>query len=173
MSRLAVVALVVPILAGPLFARGVQDSKITRQETAISIDVKDVDVVDVLRLLAEIGQFNLVADANVSCKTTLALKAVPWTQVLDLILKTCRLGQDRLGTNLVRIASIEALRQELEHRRKYEEEKALSGELTTRYHRLSYARARELTAVLEKFLSPRGSITFDERTNTLIITDIR
>jgi type IV pilus assembly protein PilQ len=142
-------------------------------ETLIDIDVREADARDVLRLLAEVGGFNLAVDPGVSCDATLKLKQVPWPQVLDLVLRTCGLEQERLGENLVRVASAEELRKEYEARRKYEEEKALAGPLETRYLRLAYAKARELAPVLSKFLSPRGSVVFDERTNTLIVTDIR
>ena len=142
------------------------------EETVIDIDVKDADVLDVLRLLAEIGEFNLVADPDVSCSFTLKLRAVPWTQVLDLVLSTCRLAEDRIGENVVRVATSEQLRRELEERRKYDEEKRLSGPLQTTYRKLAYGRARDIAPILEKFLSPRGSVVFDERTNTLVITDV-
>jgi type IV pilus assembly protein PilQ len=142
-------------------------------ETLIDIDVREADARDVLRLLAEVGGFNLAVDPGVSCDATLKLKQVPWPQVLDLVLRTCGLEQERLGENLVRVASAEELRKEYEARRKYQEEKALAGPLETRYLRLAYAKARELAPVLSKFLSPRGSVVFDERTNTLIVTDIR
>jgi type IV pilus assembly protein PilQ len=142
-------------------------------ETLIDIDVREADARDVLRLLAEVGGFNLAVDPGVSCDATLKLKQVPWPQVLELVLRTCGLEQERLGENLVRVASAEELRKEYEARRKYQEEKALAGPLETRYLRLAYAKARELAPVLSKFLSPRGSVVFDERTNTLIVTDIR
>lgn len=142
------------------------------EETLIDIDVKDADVLDVLRLLAEVGDFNLVADPEVSCTLTLKLESVPWPQVLDLVLRTCRLAQDRIGENLVRVATSEQLRRELEERRRYEEEKKLAGPLQTTYRKLAYGRARDIAPILERFLSPRGSVVFDERTNTLIITDV-
>jgi type IV pilus assembly protein PilQ len=142
-------------------------------ETSIDLDVREADVQDVLRLLAEVGGFNLAVDPGVSCASTLKLKQVPWPQVLDLLLRTCRLEKERIGENLVRVAAAEELRKEYEARRKYQEEKALSGPLETRYTRLAYARAKELAPLLSKFLSPRGSVIFDERTNTLIVTDIR
>lgn len=141
-------------------------------ETVIDIDVKDADILDVLRLLAEVGEFNLVADPDVSCSFTLKLRAVPWPQVLDLALKTCRLAQDRIGDNVVRVATVEQLTAEYEERRKYDEEKRLSGPLVTTYKQLAYGRARDIAPILEKFLSARGSVVFDERTNTLIITDV-
>jgi type IV pilus assembly protein PilQ len=142
-------------------------------ETLIDIDVREADVEDVLRLLAEVGGFNLAVDPGVSCKATLKLKQVSWPQVLDLALRTCSLDQERLGKNIVRVASREQIRKEYEERRKLEEEKALAGPLETRYLRLAYARARELAPILSKFVSPRGSVAFDERTNTLIVTDVR
>ena len=141
-------------------------------ETLIDIDVKDADVLDVLRLLARIGDFNLASDPGVSCRPTLALKQVPWPQVLELALRVCNLSQERLGPNLVRVATTAELRKEYEDKRKLEEEKALAGALETRYVKLAYAKARDLAPVLTKFLSPRGSVSFDERTNTLLITDV-
>jgi type IV pilus assembly protein PilQ len=143
------------------------------EETLIDIDVREAEVQDVLRLLAEVGGFNLAVDPGVSCAATLKLKQVPWPQVLDLVLRTCGLEQERLGENLVRVASAEEIRKEYEERRKYQEEKALSGPLETRTLRLAYGKARDLAPILSKFLSPRGSVVFDERTNTLIITDVR
>jgi type IV pilus assembly protein PilQ len=139
----------------------------------IDIDVREADVRDVMRLLAEVGGFNLAVDPGVSCEATLKLKQVPWPQVLDLVLRTCGLEQERLGENLVRVAAAEEIRKEYEERRKYQEEKALAGPLETRYVRLAYAKARDLAPMLSKLLSPRGSVVFDERTNTLIVTDIR
>ncbi len=141
-------------------------------ETLIDLDVKDADVLDVMRLLAEIGEFNLVADPEVSCNATLKLRAVPWPQVLELVLRTCGLVEDRIGENVFRVATSEQLRREHEERRKYEEEKRLAGPLKTTYRKLAYGRARDLAPILEKFLSSRGSVVFDERTNTLIITDV-
>ena len=72
------------------------------EETRIDIDVKEADVVDMLRLLAEIGDFNLVADPDVSCHLTLKLESVPWRQVLEIVIRNvpaCR-GSNRrqLGT---------------------------------------------------------------------------
>lgn len=144
----------------------------TEEEALIDFDVKDADVVDILRLLAEVGRFNLVADPDVRCRLTLKLTSVRWEQVLQLALRGCRLGEDRLGENLIRVARVEQLTAEQQAKRKYEEERRLVGPLRTTYRRLAYARARELAPLLRNFLSPRGEVVFDERTNTLIITDI-
>lgn len=161
-----------PIILVSLLWFGAQDPPTPSDETLIDIDVKDADVLDILRLLAEVGGLNLVADPDVSCETTLSLKSVPWPQVLDVVLRTCRLAEDWMGPNLLRVATTEQLRTELQERRRYDEEKRKSGPVETRYVRLAYARARDIAPVLEKFLSPRGSVAYDARTNTLIITDV-
>lgn len=140
-------------------------------ETRISIDVKDADVIDVVRLLSEVGAFQVVVDPGVSCKLTLKLNAVPWPAVLNTALKVCGLGQEE-DNGIVRVAPVARLTAEQAERRKLAEEQRLNRPLRTTMYRLSYARAQELAPLLKKFLSPRGEIVVDPRTNTLIITDI-
>jgi type IV pilus assembly protein PilQ len=141
------------------------------EETRISIDVKDADVIDVVRLLSEVGNFQVVVDPGVSCKLTLKLNAVPWPSVLNTALKVCGLGQEE-DNGIVRVAPVARLTAEQAERRKLAEEQRLNRPLRTTMYRLSYARAQELAPLLKKFLSPRGEIVVDPRTNTLIITDI-
>jgi type IV pilus assembly protein PilQ len=107
----------------------------------------------------------------VSCKLTLKLNQVPWPSVLSVGLKVCGLGQDSEG-GIVRIAPVARLTAEHAAQRRLEEEKSLSGPLKTTTYRLSYARAQELAPLVKKFLSPRGEVHFDPRTNTLIIRDV-
>jgi type IV pilus assembly protein PilQ len=140
-------------------------------ETRLSIDVKDANVIDVVRLLSEVGGFQVVADAGVSCKLTLKLKDVEWPTVLDLALRSCGLAQETEG-NVVRVATAARLTEEAAQRRRLDEERRLGGPLRTDTYRLSYARAQELAPLLRRFLSPRGTVEFDARTNTLFVTDI-
>jgi type IV pilus assembly protein PilQ len=140
-------------------------------ETRISIDVKDANVIDVVSLLSEVGGFQVVADGSVSCKLTLKLKEVEWPTVLDLALRSCGLAQETEG-NVVRVAPASKLLEELAQRRRLDEERRLRGPLRTDVYRLSYARAQELAPLLRRFLSPRGTVEFDARTNTLFVTDI-
>jgi type IV pilus assembly protein PilQ len=137
----------------------------------ISIDVKDADIVDVVRLFAEVGGFQVVVDSGVSCKLTLKLKDVEWPQAFDVALRSCNLGEDT-ENGISRVAPVAKLVAERQERRRLEEERRLSGPLRTETRRLSYARAQELAPLLKSFLSPRGSVVFDPRTNTLFITDI-
>lgn len=141
-------------------------------QTRIDIDLKEVPASDVLGLVAELGRFNLVIDPGVSCRLTLNVKAVSWRELMVTILRSCQLGEDWMGQNLVRVAPLGQLRKELEERRKYEEQKKAAGPLETTTTRLTYARAKDIAPLLRKFLSPRGEVAFDERTNTLIITDV-
>jgi type IV pilus assembly protein PilQ len=141
-------------------------------ETLIDVDLKDVNADGVLSLLAEVGGFNLVMDPDAACRLTLSLKAVRWQDVYKTVLRSCRLGEDRMGKNLVRVARLDQLARELEERRKYEDEKKAAGPLQTTYRRLAYARAKDMAPLVRKFLSPRGEVSFDERTNMLIITDV-
>lgn len=140
-------------------------------ETRLSIDVKDASVIDVVRLLSEVGGFQVVADAGVSCKLTLKLKDVEWPTVLDLALRSCALAQETEG-NVVRVAPASRLLEEATQRRRLDEERRLNRPLRTDTYRLSYARAQELAPLLRRFLSPRGTVEFDARTNTLFVTDI-
>jgi len=137
----------------------------------ISIDVKDAHVIDVVRLLAEVGGFQIVADAGLSCTLTLALKDVEWPTVLDLALRSCGLAEEHDG-NVVRVAPAARLLAETAERRQLDEARRLARPLRTEVHRLSYARAADLAPLLRKFLSARGSVEFDARTNTLFVTDV-
>jgi len=141
-------------------------------EARISLDFKDADGVDVVRLFAEVGGFQVVVDPGVSCKLTLKLNEVRWTSALDVALKSCGLGRDE-ENEIVRVAPVAKLAAETAAQRKLDEEKRLSGPLEMRSYRLSYARAAELAPIIKKFLSPRGEVIYDSRTNTLIVIDVQ
>jgi type IV pilus assembly protein PilQ len=157
--------------AALLAAAPAPEAKGPPEETRISIDVKDVSIIDMVRLLSELAGFQVVIDGGVSCSLTLKLTDVPWPKVLDTALRSCRLGHEE-DNGIVRIASVARLTQEAAERRKLAEEKRLSGPLRVTRYPLSYARARDLAPTLKKFLSPRGEILVDERTNTLIVMDV-
>jgi type IV pilus assembly protein PilQ len=138
----------------------------------ISLDFKDGDLQDIFRLFADISGLNVVVNPGVSGKVTLKLTEVPWDQALDLILKTNGLGYT-LEDNVIRIAKLSDLQREEQERRKLAEEKALAGDLLVQNFRLSYAKAHDLEPTVKKVaLSPRGQIITDDRTNTMIITDL-
>lgn len=140
-------------------------------EARISIDVKDASIKDVLRLMAEVGSFQVVIDSEVSCSLTMKLTQVRWETALQMALRSCGLAQEE-ENGIVRVAPASKLLSELRSRQQLAEERRLNQPMKTTLYRLSYARAQEIAPILQKFLSPRGQVIFDVRTNTLLVTDI-
>jgi len=138
----------------------------------VSLDFQGADLRAVLRTFSEISGLNLVIDPTIQGTVDVALRDVPWDQALDIILRANKLGYVVDGT-IVRIAPLTVLADEESQRRKLTDEQALAGELRVLTRSLSYARAEDLRTLLtQTVLSQRGSIQFDQRTNTLIINDL-
>jgi type IV pilus secretin PilQ/predicted competence protein len=138
----------------------------------ISLDLQDTDIDNALRIIAEVSNLNIIASEEVTGKITLRLVDVPWDQALDVILKTN--GLDMIQeNNVVRIAPVEKMvaeREALKQARQAEED---LEPLSVRYVRISYAKAAELKPLVESVLSERGATVYDERTNQLIVKDIK
>jgi type IV pilus secretin PilQ/predicted competence protein len=140
--------------------------------TPVSLDFQGADLRAVLRTFAEISALNMVIDPTVQGTVDVALRDVPWDQALDIILRANKLGYVVDGT-IVRIAPLTVLAEEESQRRKLADEQALAGELRVLTVSLSYAKAEEMQGLLTKSaLSSRGTVQVDQRTNTLIITDL-
>jgi type IV pilus assembly protein PilQ len=139
-------------------------------EARISLDVKDASVEDIVRLLTEVGGFQAVFDPGISCKLTVKLTEVRWQAALDVSLRSCRLAREE-ENGILRIAPMDRLGEESAARRRLEEEQRLSAPHSVARFRLSYARAQEIAPLLKRFLSVRGDVVYDSRTNTLIIVD--
>jgi type IV pilus assembly protein PilQ len=137
----------------------------------ISVNLKDVDLKDFFRLIHEISGLNVVLDPDVKGSLTIVLDDVPWDQALDIVLKNNTLSR-QLDGNVLRIATVDTLRKEAESRRAEKEAEAMEIEKVTVTRFLSYAHARDVEATVKKFLTQRGDVTTDERTNAVIINDI-
>ena len=137
----------------------------------VSIDLPNTDLVTFLRYLADVGHLNLVCDNDVQGTATYKFTDVPWDQVLDIVLKNAGLGKE-IDNGVLRVAKISTLQREAEERGKLAEATALSGDLETVVKPLSYAKVGEASGLVSKLLSRRGSVIVDDRTNTLIITDL-
>jgi len=138
----------------------------------ISLDFKDADIQNVLRVLADVSGLNIIATDDVQGKVTLHLNDVPWDQAFDLILRTNRLSSIREG-NVVRISSVERITQEREQLLAAAQAQQEVEPLRVKYVRVNYARAdEELIEKVRGVLTERGSVTFDDRTNTVIVRDI-
>ncbi|MBI1740738.1 MAG: type IV pilus secretin PilQ [Acidobacteriales bacterium] len=137
----------------------------------ISVNLKDVDLKDFFRLVHEISGLNVVLDPNVHGNLTIVLDDVPWDQALDIVLKNNELSRQLEG-NVLRIATVDTLKKEAENRRAQIEAEALAVDKVTITRFLSYAHSKDVVPTLKKFLSQRGDIVSDDRTNALIISDI-
>ena len=137
----------------------------------IDLDLKDADIHNILRLLADVGRVNIVTADDVSGNVTIRMRNVPWDQALDVVLQAKGLGMVRSG-NLIRVAPLATLQKERELRLAAAKQEYELTPLETRLIPVSYAQADELQARAKDLLSPRGSIAVDERTNVLIARDI-
>ncbi len=137
----------------------------------ISVNLKDVDLKDFFRLIHEISGLNVVLDPNVHGTLTVVLDDVPWDQALDIVLKNNDLARELEG-NVLRIATVETLKHEADARRAQIESEALAVEKVQVTRFLSYAQAKAVVITVKKFLSQRGDVVADDRTNAVIINDI-
>ena len=137
----------------------------------ISVNLKDVDLKDFFRLIHEISGLNVVLDPNVKGTLTIVLDDVPWDQALDIVLKNNDLSRQLEG-NVLRIATVETLRKEAESRRAQVEAEALAVDKVTVTRFLSYAHSKDVVPTVKNFLTQRGDVISDDRTNALIIQDI-
>lgn len=137
----------------------------------ISVNLKDVDLKDFFRLIHEISGLNVVLDPAIHGNLTIVLDDVPWDQALDIVLKDNELSR-QLDGNVLRIATVETLRKEAEGRRAQIDAEALAVDKVTITRFLSYAHAKDVLVPLKKFITQRGDIVADERTNSIIVSDI-
>ena len=140
----------------------------------LSLNFQDIEVRSVLQLLADFTDLNIVVSDSVQGKLTLRLKNVPWDQALDIILQTKALGKRQAG-NVIMIAPAE----EIANRERIElegmKQKTELAPLRTEFFQANYAKAAELASLLQSkeggMMTERGSVSVDERTNTLLIND--
>jgi type IV pilus assembly protein PilQ len=137
----------------------------------ISVNLKDVDLKDFFRLIHEISGLNVVLDPNVHGTLTIVLDDVPWDQALDIVLKNNDLARELEG-NVLRIATVETLKHEADARRAQIESEAMAVEKVSVTRFLSYAKAKDCILTVKKFLSQRGDVVADDRTNAVIVSDI-
>jgi type IV pilus assembly protein PilQ len=137
----------------------------------IDLDLKDADVHNVLRLLADVGRVNIVTADNVQGSVTIRMRNVPWDQALDVVLQAKSLGMVRQG-NMIRVAPLADLEKEREMQIARRKQEMQLAPLETRLIPVSYAEAKDIQARAKELLSERGSIAVDERTNVMIVRDV-
>lgn len=157
---------------------------------ALSMEFQDVEIRSVLDILAQFTEMNVVASDSVAGNITLRLINVPWDQALDIILKSKNLGKRENGNVILVAPATELAEQEA---KELEAQQAVQdfAPLRTEYIRLSYARAQDVLTLISDgsgpsssgstnstsgdnntLLSNRGTVTIDDRTNTLIVKDV-
>nr|WP_286946912.1 type IV pilus secretin PilQ [Pseudomonas sp. UBA6718] len=162
----------------PLSSDDVEKRKLERfayTGEKLSLNFQDIDVRSVLQLIADFTDLNLVASDTVQGNITLRLQNVPWDQALDLVLKTRGLDKRKVG-NVLLIAPADEIaareRQELEAQNQIAELAPLRRELI----QVNYAKAADIAALFQSVAGigdddakeERGSVTVDDRTNSII-----
>ena len=153
-----------------------EKSVLEKEGKLISINFQDIPVRNVLQLIADYNDFNLVVSDSVSGNLTLRLDGVPWQQVLDIILQVKGLDK-RVDGNVILVApkaELDLREQQALEKSRLEEE---LGELKSEIIKINFAKATDIADMIGgegavSMLSDRGSITIDERTNSLLIREL-
>ena len=140
----------------------------------ISLNFQDIPVRTVLQIIADYNEFNLITSDTVTGNITLRLDSVPWDQALDIILKVKGLDKRMQGNILMVAPSDELAAREAKNLQAQQQVEELAP-LYSEYVQINYAKAAEFSELIKNedtsILSPRGSVSVDERTNTLLIRD--
>ena len=140
----------------------------------ISLNFQDIPVRTVLQIIADYNEFNLITSDTVTGNITLRLDGVPWDQALDIILKVKGLDKRMQGNILMVAPSDELAAREAKNLQAQQQVEELAP-LYSEYVQINYAKAAEFSELIKNedtsILSPRGSVSVDERTNTLLIRD--
>ncbi|HRK03071.1 MAG TPA: secretin N-terminal domain-containing protein, partial [Oligoflexia bacterium] len=147
----------------------------------ITLQLRDAEVHDVFRVIAEASEFNIVLGEDVKGKLTLNLIDVPWDQALDIVLNSNRLAAERFGS-VLRITTIDGLTKEKEAEATAKRAQEAAEPLVVKIFPISYAKPEDMKRILEDFLSKefagnsagggrRGSIQIEPRTNSLVVRD--
>jgi type IV pilus assembly protein PilQ len=155
-------------------AANAQEDKPIYTGERLTLNFQDIETRAVLQLLADASGQNIVVSDSVSGNVTLRLQNVPWDQALDIVLRTKGLDK-RKQDNVIIVAPQAELaareKADLAARKDVQELAPLRSE----YLQVNYAKAKDMEALIKSqnnsLLSPRGSVTVDERTNTLLLQD--
>ncbi|MBC7792112.1 MAG: type IV pilus secretin PilQ, partial [Clostridia bacterium] len=138
----------------------------------VSLNFKDADIVNVIRLIADVTGENIITSEDVKGKVTVRLRNVPWETALDTILKSK--GYDKVRqNNILRISSATQIQQEREAEVARQRANELIEEKVIKIVTVNYATASEIVGQLKGLLSSRGTVQTDDRTNTIIVEDVR
>jgi type IV pilus assembly protein PilQ len=155
-------------------AEEIQRERFTYTGERLSLNFQDIEVRSVLQLIADFTDLNIVVSDSVTGNITLRLRNVPWDQALDIVLRSRGLDMREAG-NVIYVAPSEEIaareQLELESQQVLQEHAPLRAE----FIQVNYARAEDVAGIIRSeratFMSDRGSLTVDSRTNTLLVQD--
>lgn len=136
----------------------------------ISLEVNNMDVRDALKFISEESGVNLVISDDVKGQVSLKLREVPWDQALVVMMKATKLGYTRQG-NVLRIAPIASLKEEEDDAHKLNLAKKNQEPLVVKLYPVNYAKVDDLEKKIKDFLTERGKVVGDNRTNSIVVTD--
>ena len=167
-----------PQTAGYASAAAAVARSIPAQSTAsgrarrVSLNFKDADIVNVIRLIADVTGENIITSEDVKGKVTVRLRNVPWETALDTILKSK--GYDKVRShNILRIAPAALIQGERDAEIARQKSQIEIEEKVIKIVTVNYANATEVVTQVKSLLSTRGTAQTDERTNTIIVEDVR
>ncbi len=137
-----------------------------------SLKFRDADIRVVLQAITQKAvkngvKVNIIISPQVKGPVTVDLENVDWQTALDAVLKTYDYGYEWVGKNIILVDTLDNLAK----RRKKVQEAQVAEPLATRVFTLNFAKVEEIKDTLEKLLTPKGKLTYDKRTNTLVVTD--
>lgn len=136
------------------------------EEGNVSLDFRDADIQNVLRILSYKSGVNIVVGPEVTGLVTIKLQDVPWEQALNVILQTYGYAYEQSG-NIITVSTVEKIKQRREDALALAEQEPL----VTKTFVLNYAKAGTAIVSVDKMRTERGSVNFDDRTNSLIVRD--
>ncbi len=160
----------------PSLKRSAQEEKKEYTGERLTLNFQDIDVRSVLQLLADTSGQNIVVSDSVTGNLTLRLQNVPWDQALDIVLRTKGLDKRRQDNVIIIGPTEELATREKAELAAHKEVQELSP-THTEFMQVNYAKVADLqkliknTSAKDSMLSPRGSLSIDERTNTLLVQD--
>src|SRR6202163_41921 len=160
----------------PSLKRASADEKKEYTGERLTLNFQDIDVRSVLQLLADTSGQNIVVSDSVTGNLTLRLQNVPWDQALDIVLRTKGLDKRRQDNVIIIGPTEELASREKAELAAHKEVQELSP-THTEFMQVNYAKVVDLAKLIkaanakDSMLSPRGSLSFDERTNTLLVQD--
>jgi type IV pilus assembly protein PilQ len=160
----------------PSLKRSAADEKKEYTGERLTLNFQDIDVRSVLQLLADTSGQNIVVSDSVTGNLTLRLQNVPWDQALDIVLRTKGLDKRRQDNVIIIGPTDELASREKAELAAHKEVQELSP-THTEFMQVNYAKVSDLAKLIktantkDAMLSPRGTLSIDERTNTLLVQD--